>query len=131
MLPWKWFSGFYYQHAANSFLKSNFEEVWKAEPEILDNTCSHKFRKSDDVNQWVIKFWQMAKGEVSVRSPKSARCYHIKESNFSRLLEDISSGKYKMLCINDTAKTVDFEDKKQKVKEAINKILPEKSSFEI
>ena len=131
LLPWKWFSGFYYQHAANSFLKSNFEEVWKAEPEILDNTCSHKFRKSDDVNQWVIKFWQMAKGEVSVRSPKSARCYHIKESNFSRLLEDISSGKYKMLCINDTAKTVDFEDKKQKVKEAINKILPEKSSFEI
>ena len=59
-------------------------------------------------------------------------CYDIVyEHDFSRLLEDISSGKYKMLCINDTAKTVDFEDKKQKVKEAINKILPEKSSFEI
>lgn len=131
LLPWKWFPGFYYQHAANGFLKSNFEEVWKAEPELLNSTCSHRFRKSDDLNQWAVKFWQLAKGEVSVRSPDFARCYHVKESNFLGLLEDISKSKYKMICINDTAKTVDFENKKQKIKEALNKILPEKSSFEI
>ena len=130
LIPWPWFPGFYYQHAANSFLKSTFSEVWEREPEILDATCKNKFRKSGDVNQWVFKFWQMAKGDVSVRSDKFAYCYHIKESNFNAMLDDITSKKHKMLCLNDTQKTLDFETKKQRVKEAFNTFFPEKSSFE-
>ncbi len=130
LMPWPWFPGFYYQHVASNFLKSNFVDIWDKEPEILDETCSHKFRKSGDVNQWVVKFWQMAKGEVSVRSDKFAYCYHIKETNFARLCNDIPSGRRKMLCINDTSNTVDFENKKERVKEAFNKLLPEKSTFE-
>lgn len=130
LIPWPWFPGFYYQHAANSFLKSNFDEVWAAESDVLSETCSHKFRKGGDVNQWVFKFWQMAKGQVSVRSWKFAYCYHVKESNFNALLKDILSKKRKMLCINDTANTENFEDKKEKVKVAFDKLLPEASSFE-
>ena len=72
----------------------------------------------------------MAKGQVSVRSWKFAHCYHVKESNFAALLEDIPSKKRKMLCINDTSKTENFEDKKEKVKVAFEKLLPEVSSFE-
>ncbi len=130
LMPWQWFPGFYYQHTANGFLKSVLSEVWKAEPEILGETCSHKFRKSGDVNQWVFKFWQMAKGEVAVRSDKFSYCYHIKETNFSALLRDIPSMRRKMLCINDTARTIDFENKKQQVKEAFDKLLPNRSAFE-
>ncbi len=131
LMPWPWFPGFYYQHVATNFLKSNFDEVWEKEFDILDETCSHKFRKNGDVNQWVIKFWQMAKGQVSVRSDKFAYCYHIKESNFARLCEDIPSGRHKMLCLNDTANTLDFETKKEKVNQAFEKLLPDKSGFEL
>ena len=130
LLPWPWFPGFYYQHVATSFLKSNFDEVWEKEYETLDETCSHRFRKNTDVNQWVVKFWQMAKGEVAVRRDDFAYCYHVKESNFERLCKDIPSGRRKMLCINDTSKTIDFDTKVKRVKEAFNKLLPEKSSFE-
>ena len=130
LLPWPWFPGFYYQHVASNFLKSNFEEVWEKEYDTLDTTCSHRFRKNTDVNQWVVKFWQMAKGDVTVRRDDFAYCYHVKESNFARLCEDIPSGRRKMLCINDTAKTEDFESKVVKVKEAFDKLLPEKSQYE-
>ena len=130
LLPWPWFPGFYYQHVATSFLKSNFDEVWEKEYETLDETCSHRFRKNTDVNQWVVKFWQMAKGEVAVRRDDFAYCYHVKESNFERLCKDIPSGRRKMLCINDTSKTIDFEVKVERVKEAFNKLLPEISTFE-
>ncbi|MBO5909113.1 MAG: Stealth CR1 domain-containing protein [Clostridia bacterium] len=130
LLPWPWFPGFYYQHVASNFLKSNFEEVWEKEFDTLDQTCSHRFRKNTDVNQWVVKFWQMAKGEVTVRKDSFGYCYHIKESNFADLCRDIPSKKYKMLCINDTSNTVDFDAKVIKVKEAFDKLLPEKSSFE-
>ena len=130
LMPWGWFPGLYYQHVATSFLKSSFTEVWGDEPEILNTTCLNKFRKSGDVNQWLIKFWQIAKGNVSVRKDSFCYCYHVKEQNFKDLLKDIPSKKHKMLCINDTSKTTDFEDKKEKVKEAFEKLLPEKSSFE-
>ena len=130
LLPWPWFPGFYYQHVATSFLKSNFIEVWEKEYDILDETCLHRFRKNTDVNQWVVKFWQMAKGEVSVRRDDFAYCYHVKESNFENLCKDIPSKRRKMLCINDTSKTIDFEVKVERVKEAFNKLLPEISTFE-
>lgn len=130
LIPWGWFQGFYYQHAASSFLKSNFDEIWEKEFDVLNETCSHRFRKSTDVNQWVIKFWQIAKGDIAVRKDSFAYCYHIQEDNFAELCKDIVSKKHQMLCINDTANTINFDEKVAKVKEAFEKLLPEKSSFE-
>ncbi len=130
LYPWPWFPGLFYQHASNSFLKSTFETVWEKEFEALDETCSHRFRKSGDLNQWVMKFWQQAEGNFEVRSEKFAYCYHVKESNFGALCRDIPSGKHSMLCINDTAKTRNFEDKKQKLNEVFEECFPEISSFE-
>ena len=130
LLPWPWFSGIYYSHGANSFLKSTFNEVWEKEYETLNNTCIGKFRKIGDVNQWVMKFWQIVAGNVSVRSNKGFRCYHLKDSNFEAALRAVTSAKYKMICINDTAKTADFEYKKRRTVKAFEKILPERSSFE-
>ena len=72
----------------------------------------------------------MAKGEVVVRKDSFGYCYHIKESNFGQLLRDIPSKKRKMLCINDTSNTINFDEKVEKVKEAFEKLLPNKSSFE-
>lgn len=129
--PWPWFPGLLYQHACNSFLKSTFEKVWAKEFELLDETCSHRFRKPGDINQWVMKFWQLAEGNFEVRPEKFAYCYHVKESNFKALLEDIPSGRHSLLCINDTAKTKRFEEKKIKLKEVLQNFLPELSSFEL
>ena len=130
LLPWEYFPGFYYQHVADSFLKSNFVEVWENEYEVFHNTCLNRFRKKTDVNQWAIKFWQMAKGDVSVREDAFAYCFHINEDNFTSLCERIASKKTKMLCINDNSNVCDFENKKLKIKAAFETILPEVSSFE-
>ncbi|MBQ3969978.1 MAG: Stealth CR1 domain-containing protein [Clostridia bacterium] len=130
LMPWHWFPGFYYQHTPNSFLKSTFEEVWDKEFEILDQTCCDKFRKTGNVNQWLMKYWQLASGNFEVRRDSFALCYHVKEYNYQALLNDIPSQKHNMICINDTADTLDFENKKQGVIEAFEKLLPDKSSFE-
>lgn len=130
LYPWPWFPGLYYQHACNSFLKSTFNTVWSKEFEALDETCRHRFRKSGDLNQWVMKFWQFAEGNFEVRPEKFAYCYHVKESNFAALLEDIPSGRRNLLCINDTARTRRFEDKKQKLIEVFEKCFPSVSEFE-
>lgn len=43
----------------------------------------------------------------------------------------IQSGKYKMICCNDTCDCPDFEERKQKVLQAFDYLLPERSSYEL
>lgn len=130
LLPWPWFPGFYYQHTPSSFLKSVFEEIWEKEFEALDSTCSDKFRRAGNVNQWLMKFWQLASGNFVVRKDSFAYCYHLKDTNYNEMLSDIPSQRFKMICINDTPNITEFEVKKQGVIEAFEKLLPQKSSFE-
>ena len=131
LLLWPWFPGFYYSHLPSNFLKSTYEKVWELEGEVLHATCTDRFRTKSNVNQWLIKFWQLASGNFIVGSSKVGKCFHIKPSNFQSLLEAIACGKYKMLCVNDTVETEDFDKQKAQVIMAFEKLLPEKSKFEL
>ncbi len=131
LTPWYDFSGFYYQHTPSGFLKSTFERLWEEEYDVLDKTCTDKFRSIGNVNQWLMKYWQLAEGSFEVREDSFSYCYHVKEHNYNDLLNDIPSRKHHMLCINDTAKTLDFEEKKLGVISAFEKLLPDKSEFEL
>lgn len=130
LMIWPWFPGFYYSHLPSNFLKSTFKEVWKLEEETLKATCRDKFRTKSNVNQWLIKYWQLASGNFIPRSRKIGRCFHIKERNYGLALNSVREGRYKMICINDTIYTENFEKKKREVQEAFQKLLPEKSGFE-
>jgi hypothetical protein len=127
---WHWFPGFKYDHLPSSFLKTTLEIVWGNESEILDATCKDKFRSKQNVNQWVFKYWQFASGMFYPRSYKFGLVFHLKDFPNKNLLDAIKTNKYNMICINDTAKTLDFDKHKEAVKTAFNEKLPNKSSFE-
>ena len=112
-------------------MKSTFEKVWELEGETLDLTCMDKFRTKNNCNQWLMKFWQLCEGEAVPRSTKIGRCFHIKDGIFSEMLDSISTGRYKLICVNDTIRTSNFELQKQQVIDAFQKLLPEKSGFEL
>lgn len=128
---WDWFPGFHYNHLPTSLLKTSLEEIWEKYGSVLDKTCSCQFREESNVNQWLIKYWQFCQGNYIPRSDKIGKCFHIEESNFQELCDALEYQKYALICINDTSRTVNFEEKKKKVKEHFEKILPEKSSFEV
>lgn len=130
LIRWPWFPGFFYNHLPSNFLKSTLEEVWKKEEAVLDATSKDRFRSKTNVNQWVFKFWQLASGNFVPRSNKIGSCFHIKETNFKAALDALKTGKYKLVCINDTNTTTDFENKKVMVQKAFHQRLSEKSSFE-
>lgn len=130
LMKWHWFPGFHYDHLPSSFLKSTLETVWNLEYEILDTTCKDKFRSKRNVNQWLFKFWQLASGNFEPRSTKFGLVFHLKKHPNKKLQEAIETNKYGMICINDTAKTQNFEEHKEMVINSFTKILPEKSSFE-
>lgn len=124
------FPGMLQQHLPTSFLKSTFNEVWDKYPEILDETCQNKFREMTDVNQWVFKEWQLAKGIFYPRKlsvGKSIPAYHI-----SQAVKCISEQECYMLCLNDTKMDSEaFISSVSLINDAFNRILPDKSQFEI
>ena len=129
LMPWRWFGGFYYGHLPECYLKDTLEEVWEKEEAALDFTCQSRFRENTNVNQWVFKYWQLAKGTFEPISWKRGKCFHIHE-DVTPAIEAIRGQNYKMVCLNDTGATTEWEKKREEIKAAFQEILPRKSSFE-
>lgn len=130
LMPWNNFLGFKFTHLPTSFLKSKFEEVWEKEYESLDLTSSNRFRSKNDLNQYVIKDWQIASGNFYPRKYKIGKFFKVSDG-IEDIIKTIEKQKYKMICVNDDEIGDKFEKYKNKINEAFDRILPEKSSFEI
>ena len=131
MLPYPGFTGFINTHLPNAYLKSTFEEVWEKEPQILETTCYNRFRSPLDVNQHLMKYWQIAQGKFCPYNEEKTGHYYQIGRDDTRIWNDIKGQKYKMVCLNDADSSVDFEKEKEFIKRTFDLILPEKSEFEI
>lgn len=125
-----YFTGFKNLHAPAAYKKSAFEEVWNAEPEKLNATCHDRFRTSDNVNQWVVLWWQIASGQFSptvIDNLVSA----VTIDTIDEICEAITKQKHDYICINDPDGEIDYERLAQRLSSSFERILPEKSCFEI
>lgn len=133
-IPWNKFYGLYEQHLPTSFLKSTFEEVWEKEYEILDATCKNQVRDFKvDVNQWLIKEWQIASGQFEPRSINIGSKVWIENLDDAKKASDeVLNSNYKLFCLNDHVKKhEDIDEIIKVVSQALEKKFPEKSSFEL
>lgn len=121
--------GVFEQHIPFSYLKSEVQQVWEKEFEELDKTSRHKFRNVEDLNEWLFRMWQLFKGKFIPRSYRFGKL--ISASNIDALEHYMADKNCKLLCINDDASVVDFDKTKKMVNERLDRILPEKSSFEV
>lgn len=129
MLPVNSFSAFVNPHIPIPYLKSTIEELWEKEGSILDDTSSHRFRSTDDVNQWLFRYWQFAKGTFVQSKGPQGMFFSIGRDD-AQIKDAIVNQRFKMVCLSDDKVDVDF-DKEQKYIDALFiKILPEKSSYE-
>ncbi|MGN0642523.1 MAG: stealth family protein [Huintestinicola sp.] len=129
------FPGFYQPHLPTSLKKSTLEEVWSKEYDVLDGTCMHKFRCRDDVNQWVFREWQLASNDFYPRSINFGKSFFPDRDGletFERIAEYISAQKGRMVCFNDcTLDEASFNGYKELINRSFEKILPERSEFEL
>ncbi len=121
-------SSFEEDHLPHSFKKNIFETVWKKEYDLLNATCLHKFRDVNDVNQWLLRYWQFCSSSFEPRKYQ-AGAYRQLDYNIQDTVKIIEQQKYPMICINDS--NIDnFEKEINKLEQAFELILPNKSSFE-
>lgn len=132
-LPWGKFPGMYQPHLHSNFLKSEFENAWKDYEEILDATCKNKFRNTfTDVNQWMIKQYQILRGKFEPQSWKIGKYVMIKNSeDVDIACKAINKGEYKVVCINDHCDDKVFNEVQPRLIDAFEKKLSKNSKFEI
>lgn len=130
MIPYGYFTSFLSTHIPHSYLKSTFEEVWEKEEEILKKTSANKFRDKGDVNQWLMRYWQLASGNFAPRNINDGKLFMLTNNN-DLALSAIRNQKHKMICINDRIDIHDFERQKKLIQDAFESILPKKSDFEL
>lgn len=129
-LPLTYFTCFHSRHLPISYLKSSFNEVWEAEKQVLQNTCTHRFRSVEDIADWVMKDWQVCQGKVAPRSSKWGLHFELGQDN-KMVCDAIRMQKYKTICINDSSTDIDFDATKEALIQSFQHVLPEKSAFEL
>lgn len=130
LMPWHHIPGFFNPHMPVPYLKRTLQEVWEAEPELLESVNRHRFRSyTFDVNQWLFRYWRLCKNEFVPRNMNNCRSFSIGNDN-AELCKSISAQRYQMICMNDSEDVRDFEKARDEIRTAFQKILPEKSGFE-
>lgn len=129
------FPGFWQHHLCSSYNKKSFEKVWEKEYDYLDATCMNKFRNYNDVNQWLIKEWQIADGNFEVRSSKFGKSFHIDKDGIDnikeKMIDYIRYQKGKVISINDGPMSEEeFDNIKKELTKSFNYILKDKCSYE-
>ena len=98
--------------------------------ELLDNTCKHKFRTRDDVNEWLFRHWQIMTGNFEPRRWDFGLL--MRAADVEAVVETLRNpGRLKMLCINDSNVVEEYEKCKKEINKALEQRFPEKSMFEI
>ena len=123
------FTGFKNLHAPAAYLKKTFEEVWAAEPKLLDGTCRNRFRAASDVNQWVCLWWQVASGNFAPYVVDNL-VEAVTPEKLEQVCAAIEHQSHAMVCVNDPDGDVDFEALAARLRQSFEKILPEKSIYE-
>lgn len=124
-----YFFGLDIHHLPQSYRKEIFGEVWDLEPELLGETCAHKFRDSRDLSQLTMKYYQLMTGRFLPYDKHKSGIALQAQPDMDRICEIIRSRRYKFLCINDSGVT-EFERCQAEINRAFRDALPNKSSFE-
>lgn len=131
LLPWPRFTGFVNPHFPSGFLKSTFEKVWEIEYELLDKTCRCKFRNETNVNQYLMKYWQLMEGNFTpINVFKDSVYVGMKDRTaISDIQKVFESKKKNILVLNDDC-IADFALIKEQLITLFETRLPCKSQFE-
>ncbi|MHC9537670.1 stealth family protein [Dellaglioa sp. BT-FLS60] len=130
LMPWPRIPRFIDFHIPLSFKKSTYKNVLEKINDDFIKSSAHKFREISDINDWVIRYWQLCSGEFSPRSIKFGKMWTL--GNIQKVENDILQKKHKVICIND----FDLDDEEYTIsinilQKSFEQTLTNKSSYEL
>lgn len=130
LMPWSFFPGFYDHHLPQPYLKSQFTRAWELWGGELDRSCHNTLRELSDLSHWLIRYDALCRGEFSPRNFRDSRLMNLDDRSLEACCEAVRTGRYRLLCLNDSEEVANFEYSKNRLKSAFEELLPEKSNYE-
>lgn len=119
-------------HSALPSIKNTLSLLWEKEFQVMNKSCSNKFRDSNSVNNYVQRYWDLASNNFHPFNPlKISQHYDLSDDNLQEVIKLIHGQSKSIVCINDSQYLEDFHSTKKTLNNSFNRILSEKSSFEI
>ncbi|MEZ8310456.1 Stealth CR1 domain-containing protein [Vibrio splendidus] len=118
-------------HVPQPHLKSTLDELWDNNFELLDATCSHKFRVESDTTQYLFRYINLLTGKFYPKEYQDYISREINETNdMSRLLTELDD--INLLSVSDTENLgyADFDEVKNIFNHFLFSLMPKKSRFE-
>lgn len=130
LLMWPRFCGFVDFHLPQAYLKSSFAAAWADEENILRHTCLSPLRSDQDVNQWYVRYRQLAENRFVPVKPITDASFCIDGSD--ALHKVIRTAAKPMICLNDSPLITNelYETEKERLQKSFETILNQKSEFE-
>ena len=126
------FVGFSNFHTEQAYMKTIFDEVWKAEPKFMSASCS-RFREEVIANPYIFRYWQFASNRFYPMK-RNGRFFFLTEK---KILGEIEHALYDRncysVCLNDTSlcSDKDYTIIKNEIQALLQNKFPRKSSFEL
>lgn len=127
---WNNFCGFHDPHMASAMKKSTLCKLWELEPDTLHMASLNRFRGETDVSQYLIRYWQLCEGNFVPRKTLG-KPFLVTPENCDDIAESIKKQEWQMVSLNEECTPSEFEIVKGTINGAFEKILPEKSIFEL
>ena len=127
--------GFFNHHLPVPIRKSTIKEIWNVEYETLYRTSLNRFRSSEDVNQYLFRYWELARQSFVPIKASKLGSYYVIPKDTAELDEMLTTFSGKMICLNDSdiddkCSDEEYQSLKEKLLSFFEKRLPEKSAFE-
>ena len=127
-LLWKPVLGFYDSHIPISHKKSTFKSLYEKESEVFLETYSHRFRERNEINHWLMRYWNLCQGEFESQNISFGKGYGV--NDIESVEQEITQSKHKVICINDGEKIDDFNSTRERLLKVLEKKYPTQSSYE-
>lgn len=124
------FPGLGNAHIHQCFKKSTMQILWDCEYDLLNATCLNKVRGKEDLTPWCITDWQILSGDFTPKKLLGRRVDSQTEGP-GGAVDYLLKRKGKIVCINDNENELDYVRHMQLLIDAFEKVLPEKSAFEL
>jgi hypothetical protein len=127
------FQRFRLVHQAQPFLKSVYQDAWNNDFGWLDKTCSYKFRQNISVNQWFLRYWQLARNNFYPKRHKDRLYINLQKGTcLGYVKQALLNEHIKCICLNDTPECDDakYHELQPQIVNIFESKLPNKSKFE-
>lgn len=130
LLPWSFFPAFYDSHQMQPYRKADFRRAWELWGEDLKRVCTHRFRSTEDLSHWLIRYDVLCRGDFAPRSMQDCRLVTLTDKSIDDIALQITQQQQRLLCLNDSEQIADFEAVKARLVAAFETLLPTPSSYE-